>query len=138
MASGIAVADEVVEIFNGMKIGHKTQFAIFKINDSKDTIVTDAQGAPGASYDEFIAHFKADNCRYGLFDVEYEKDGGKRNKLVFFTWCSDQCSIKEKMIYSSSKDALKKKFNGLGAEVQATSPDEIDFDEVLSKFAKSA
>lgn len=28
-----------------------------------------------------------DDCRYGIFDFDYElKDGGKRNKLLFILW----------------------------------------------------
>jgi len=46
---------------------------------------------PAATYDEFVEELiEAENlqqCRYGVYDAEYElKDGQKRNKLVFFLW----------------------------------------------------
>ena len=42
-------------------------------------------------YDDFVDELKEaeqkKECRYGLFDAEYElKDGQRRNKLVFFLW----------------------------------------------------
>ena len=40
------------------------------------------------------------------------------------------------MIYAASKDALRKQLVGVAVEVQATSPDEIDYDSVLSKVQK--
>ena len=44
-----------------------------------------------ASYDDFVDQFKAaessGQCRYGVFDAEYQtKDGNTKNKLVFFMW----------------------------------------------------
>ena len=49
------------------------------------SVVTDA------SYDDFVDQFKAaessGQCRYGVFDAEYQtKDGNTKNKLVFFMW----------------------------------------------------
>ena len=38
-------------------------------------------------YDDFCAELPDDDCRYGVYDLEYElKSGGKRNKLVFVSW----------------------------------------------------
>ena len=44
-----------------------------------------------SKYDDFVDELKEaeqkNECRYGLFDAEYElKDGQRRNKLVFFLW----------------------------------------------------
>lgn len=38
------------------------------------------------SYDEFVNDLPAESCRYAIYDFEYEKDGGKRNKLCFIAW----------------------------------------------------
>lgn len=44
-----------------------------------------------ATYDDFVEQFKVaesdGQCRYGVFDAEYQtKDGNTKNKLVFFMW----------------------------------------------------
>lgn len=38
---------------------------------------------------------------------------GTRTKLVFVVWAPQSASIKQKMVSASSKDALKKKLDGV-------------------------
>ena len=38
---------------------------------------------------------------------------GTRTKLTFVVWAPSTASIKQKMVSASSKDALKKKFDGV-------------------------
>lgn len=45
--------------------------------------------------------------------------------------CPDIAKIKPKMMYAASKDALKKKLNGIHKELQATEFDEIDYDALV-------
>jgi len=40
------------------------------------------------------------------------------------------------MMYSSSKDALKRALNGLAADIQANDPDDIEQDSVISRVSK--
>ena len=40
------------------------------------------------------------------------------------------------MMYSTSKDALKRALNGLAADIQANDQDDIEYDSILSKVAK--
>ena len=40
------------------------------------------------------------------------------------------------MMYSSSKDALKRSLNGLAADIQANDADDIEFDTILSRVSK--
>jgi len=40
------------------------------------------------------------------------------------------------MMYSSSKEAIKRALNGLAADIQANDPDDIEFDTVVSRVAK--
>jgi cofilin len=50
--------------------------------------------------------------------------------------CPDTAKIKSKMVYASSKDALRKKLVGVALEIQATDPEEIEYDTVLGKLLK--
>jgi hypothetical protein len=47
---------------------------------------------------------------------------------------ADDAPIKEKMLYASSKDAVKKKFNGIAKEIQATDFDEVGYDAIMDKM----
>lgn len=40
------------------------------------------------------------------------------------------------MVYSSSKDALKRSLNGIGAEIQANDEDDIEYESIVSRVAR--
>eukprot|EP00123_Amoebidium_parasiticum_P019248 comp24367_c0_seq1/m.46630 comp24367_c0_seq1/g.46630 ORF comp24367_c0_seq1/g.46630 comp24367_c0_seq1/m.46630 type:complete len:139 (-) comp24367_c0_seq1:274-690(-) len=134
MASGVAVADDVVNKYNDIKLGHKHKYMIMQLNDKFTEIVVTKLADPSATYDDFLKELPAGECRYAVYDFDFElKDGGKRNKLIFFVWAPDDAKIKLKMLTASSKDALRKKLVGISTEIQATGADEIDYKEVLLK-----
>ena len=58
------------------------------------------------------------------------KTGGQRNKIVFFQWCPDVCKVREKMIYASSKDELKKRLVGIATEVQGSDKADVEIGQV--------
>jgi cofilin len=91
----------------------------------------------GEAYEKFVAALPKDDCRYAVYDFEYEhEDGGKRSKILFVLWSPDTAKIKSKMLYTSSKDALRKKLVGIGTEIQATDAGEIDRQTVLEKVTR--
>ena len=63
-------------------------------------------------------------CRYGLFDFEYEHqcqgtaESSKKQKLFLMNWCPDSAKIKKKMLYASSFDNLKKSLVGVHKFIQ--------------------
>jgi Cofilin/tropomyosin-type actin-binding protein len=44
--------------------------------------------------------------------------------------------MQPKMVYASSKDALKRALNGIATEFQANDNDDIEYGEVLKKVSK--
>lgn len=99
------------------------------------TIVVEKAVEKCHKYDEFVAALPEDDCRYAIFDFNYEKSPGEgqRSKICFFSWSPDTSKVKQKMLYASSKDALRKKLVGVGVEVQATDMGEISYEAVLEK-----
>lgn len=96
-----------------------------------------AEGAGKETYEQFVAELPPKEGMYAIYDFDYETDeGGKRNKLMFIVWAPDDAPIKEKMLYASSKDGLKKKIVGIQWEVQGTDYEEVEFAEIVNKFAK--
>ena len=86
-ASGVKVADDISHEFNEMKLNRiKHKFIIYKIeNDTK--IVTDSVGPADCTFAEFTSHLPANDCRYCIYDCQYEtKDGRPNNRLVFIAW----------------------------------------------------
>merc|ERR1712232_194653 len=97
-------------------------------------VVVDAEGAKdGNGWDEFCAALPEEEPRYALVDVDYETDDGRpQNKLTFVFWSpDDKCSVKDKMIYSSTKDTLKKKFVGIMKEVQANDASDLEWKQIV-------
>ena len=96
-----------------MKIRSKYGYIIYKISDDKKYIEIECKGEKGASFEEFTSKLPDGDCRYGVLDVEINtKSGATTNKLIFVAWSDDNASVKPKMLYASSKDALKKALTG--------------------------
>jgi len=77
--------------------------------------------------------------RYAVYDLKDEEDTSKNalGKLVFICWLNDDClKIKEKMLYASSKDAIKKACDGLHAELQINDTSDFTLDEIKEKVLK--
>eukprot|EP00341_Mesodinium_pulex_P015770 CAMPEP_0116937284 /NCGR_PEP_ID=MMETSP0467-20121206/31406_1 /TAXON_ID=283647 /ORGANISM="Mesodinium pulex, Strain SPMC105" /LENGTH=138 /DNA_ID=CAMNT_0004619057 /DNA_START=51 /DNA_END=467 /DNA_ORIENTATION=+ len=131
--SGVAVHDDVVEAYQNLKLGHKHKYVIFKLNDDLTEVVVDFTAGADASYDEFVGKLPENDCRYVVYDFEYDAGEGKRNKILFVVWAPDTAKIKSKMLYASTKDSVRKKLVGIGSEIQATDLSEIDYDTVYEK-----
>jgi len=106
-------------------------------------IKVEAVGDRDASYDSFFMDLtKAGEaeCRYGLYDFEYEHqcqgttEVSKKQKLFLMSWCPDTARIKKKMLYSSSFDALKKALVGVHKYIQATDAAEASKESVEEKL----
>jgi len=137
--SGVAVHDSSLTAFNELKLGKTHKFVIYAINDAKTEIVVSKASAED-KYDDFVAELPENDCRYAVYDFEYETPSGegKRSKIVFFIWSPDTAPVKAKMIYASSKDAIRRALNGVSTEVQGTDFSEIAYETVLEKVSRSA
>lgn len=135
----VAVADESLTAFNDLKLGKKHKFVLFALNDNKTEIVV-KETSSDASYDTFLETLPENDCLYAVYDFEYELSGneGKRSKIVFFTWSPDTAPVRAKMVYASSKDALRRALNGVSTDIQGTDFSEVDYDTVLEKVSRAS
>lgn len=137
--SGIGLSDYCINIFNYIKTKSQYKWVIYKIDDGGSEVVVDQLGAPDSTYDQFIAALPSNQCRYGVFDYAYTNaDTGQTiNKLVFLHWAPDGSTTKSKMMYASTKDFLKSFLDGVGAEHQADSPEELNESEFRDRVHQS-
>jgi len=142
MSSGVAVDDECKNVFEEIKKNKKHRYIVFYIKDEK-SIAVETIGGRDASYDSFLTDLmKAgeSECRYGLYDMEYEHqcqgatEKSFKQKLFLMAWCPDTARIKKKMLYSSSFDALKKSLVGVHKYVQATDSSEASEEQIMEKL----
>jgi cofilin len=82
-------------------------------------------------------------CRYGVFDFEYmhrcqgTTESSRKEKLFMVLWCPETAKIKQKMLYASSFDALKKALVGIQKYIQATDLSEVSRDFVEEKLRQN-
>lgn len=138
MASGVKVNNDCKTTYLDLKKNRKFRYLLFGFTEDDKTEITVLKEAdPNATYDEFVQDlFDAETkkeCRYAVYDAEYEAATGmKKNKILFFMWSPDTATVKQKMLYASSKDALRKTFGeGLAKEIQACDHGELLWSNVL-------
>ncbi|EDL28435.1 destrin, isoform CRA_b [Mus musculus] len=154
-ASGVQVADEVCRIFYDMKvrkcstpeeIKKRKKAVIFCLSADKKCIVVEEGkeilvGDVGATITDPFKHFVGmlpeKDCRYALYDASFETKESRKEELMFFLWAPEQAPLKSKMIYASSKDAIKKKFPGIKHEYQANGPEDLNRTCIAEKLGGS-
>ena len=108
------------------KIGTTSSSAIWRRLKVKP-FFSSLSGNRDASYEQFLTDIMGcgpEDCRYGLYDFEYEhqcqgtSEKTRKEKLLLMSWCPDTARIKKKMLYSSSFDALKKCLVGVQKYIQ--------------------
>lgn len=131
MASGVNVDPNVKEDFNSIKLGHKYTYMVFKIEG--ESLIKTERSVKESTYDEFKDSLPKNECRYIVYDYKYTlEDGAKRDKLLFIHWAPDTAKTRDKMVYASSKDAIKKELIGV-VEIQANEISEVDESVIKEK-----
>lgn len=128
-----------------MKKDKKYRYVIFDIRNN-ERIAVEILGERSATYDDFLRDLQKNGaraCRYGLFDFEYEyRCQGTavsflKSKMFLMCWCPDTAMVKDKMLYASSFEALKRSLVGVQRFVQATDLSEASFQVVEAKLRGS-
>ncbi|KIM98999.1 hypothetical protein OIDMADRAFT_19945 [Oidiodendron maius Zn] len=148
--SGVSISADCVTKFNELKLEKKIKYIIYKLSDDNREIVVEeaSENSDWDSFREKLVNAKTKNKagkegkgpRYAIYDFNYHLSSGEgeRSKITFIAWSPDDAGIQAKMIYASSKDALKRALNGIAAEFQANDEDDIEYDSVLAKVSKGA
>lgn len=131
--SGVEVDDEVVKAFNDMKLNRSHRHLTLAIKDGT-SIVLEKASERSETYAELFATLP-NEPRYYVIDFEFElsETEGSRSKLVFMYWCPDTAKVRPKMLYASSKEAAKRKLDGV-FEVQANDKGDADEAYIISKL----
>lgn len=131
------MTDDVVTAYQELKLGHTARYVLLRLSDDLTQVIVEKKAGPTATYSQFIADLPKNDCRYAIYDFEYDHKGeGQRSKILFVVWAPDSSKIKAKMLYASTKDAVRKKLVGVGVEVQACDVDEIDEETILERVQR--
>ena len=143
--TGVKPDDTCSTSFEGLKAKKESRFIIYTITADGKHITKAASEPPAgdcqADWEKFAGVLTgeyASKCCYAVFDFDWEADDGhSAQKIMFVLWSPEGAKVKDKMMTTGSKDALKKALVGIGQDFQATDASEITFEECLTK-AKSA
>ncbi|CAI0643587.1 unnamed protein product [Colletotrichum noveboracense] len=141
-------AAECITAYNDLKLSKKYKYIIYKLSDDNKEIVVEE-----ASADKDWENFReklinatsktksgavGKGPRYAVYDFEYSlaSGEGERNKITFLAWSPDDAGVMAKMIYASSKEALKRSLTGIATELQANDADDIEYDSILKTVSK--
>ena len=118
-----------------LKLRKKFRYIIYKLNEDNTSIVIEKKVESCEKYENFLGELPEDDCRYAVYDFEFEKSPGEgiRNKICFIVWVPDTSKVRQKMLYASSKDAIRKKLAGVATEIQATDMSEVSHEAVREK-----
>lgn len=146
MASGVMVQDACKTAFSDLKMGKKFKYVLFSLTSDMKEVQVLKTAEPSCDYDDFVADLKAaeegGECRFALYDAVYtaKKEGvstQEKQKIFFLFWSPDSAKIKQKMVYASSKDALKRALGeGIGKEIQANDHGDLDWNNVLEQISR--
>ncbi|WP_168186851.1 MULTISPECIES: actin depolymerization factor/cofilin-like domain-containing protein [unclassified Pseudomonas] len=135
-STGVLVADECRNAYNSLKLSKALRYIVFKVSDDYKEVVVESTGDRSATYEDFLSALTPRDARYAVVDFEFETAEGRRNKILFIAYITDSVSQRKRMVYASSKDALKVALTGISLEIQATEKDELEYDLVLAKVSK--
>ncbi|OBS59358.1 hypothetical protein A6R68_09517 [Neotoma lepida] len=141
MASGVAVSDGVIKVFNDMKVRKsstpevkKFKAVLFCLSEDKKIILEEGKeilvGDVGQTVDDpyttFVKMLPDKDCpTLSTMQPMRPRRARRRTWLVFIFWAPESASLKSKMIYASSKGAIKKKLTGIKYELQANCYKEV-------------
>jgi len=146
--SGAQVSPECITKYSELKTAKTIKYIIFKLSDDNKEIVVEDSSADDDwdAFREKLINAKSKTKsgaltkgpRYAVYDFNYTLSSGEgaRSKITFIAWSPDDAGIQPKMIYASSKDALKRSLNGLAVDLQANDEDDIEHATVLKKVSK--
>ncbi|XP_069750255.1 cofilin-2-like [Narcine bancroftii] len=157
MTSGVGVSDSVIECINNMKVRKmcskeeamkRKKAVLFKLNDTCELIVIDEgkeilvgdiiNGEISDPFSHFMNLLSPNKCSYALYDASFETKESKKEELIFIHWAPDSASVKEKMIFASSKNAVKDRLKGVKHEWQLNSMDDLlDITSLAAKLGSN-
>lgn len=110
-----------------------------KINKETATVELETKGSLGQSagkeaWDNMINSLPGHECRYVVYDLHFEeKDGRKRDRMIFVTWFGPNAFVMERMLYARSKEGVVEKLGGIFFQLHATDLNEAEHAWVTSQ-----
>jgi len=145
--SGVKCHTDVVTAYNDFKKATSQYNYIVAMIEEKFIVIEEAhkkeegdddvddKGIPKV-YKKFEEKLIKGGCRYGFFIPKWTSPGGPRDMVVMIQYCDDKAPPKMKLQYSTSKGAIVKPCQGIGAVIEANDKDEASYGEIIERCMK--
>ncbi|KAI5086110.1 non-muscle cofilin 1, partial [Silurus meridionalis] len=149
-ASGVAISDEVVLAYNQIKIRRqgddekeRYKLVMFCISENGKNIVINHDLSLKNKHIEneenvfkkIASMIPLKDCCYGLYDCNYATTESQKQTLIFIMSAPDNAPLKKKMLYASSKAALKQKLEGVSTEWQVNDCSDMEMAVLVDKLS---
>ncbi|GAA4704367.1 actin-binding ADF family protein [Streptomyces youssoufiensis] len=131
MTSAVTVSEVCRQEYQALKLG-KHKYVIFNLSEDNTEIVVEKVSS-SAEYEDFIADLPETECRWGVYDFEYETEAGKQKELVFVSWSPDAAKIKQKMLFAASQEELRRSLKDIAIDIKGIELSEVAYESVLGK-----
>lgn len=140
MLKGIQVSEDTLEMYKKKLRFQHIGYMILKFVDKGKALELVEAGEKGADFDKMTEKLTDKEAVLILFDFNFEYDQRKISKTILVNWIPSQCKIHDKMIVSTSKEAIKDMFDGIQVDLTYDSRSDCTFEnvknEILKKIAK--
>jgi cofilin len=130
----VTVSDMCLQEYQALKVDKKHKYILFNLDKSNTEIVVEKVSS-STDYDDFIADLPETECRWAVYDFEFEKEGAGRNKLTFVSWMPETVTVKQKVLFASSEGELRRSLEGIELEIKGTEYSEVAYASVLEKVS---
>ncbi|KAL7889382.1 hypothetical protein AOLI_G00016400 [Acnodon oligacanthus] len=149
MASGVAISDEVLQSYEDIRLRlqgslekERLKLMVMRLSEDQKSIIVDHQSSLKMKdleksdnvFKKVIGMLPEKDCRYALYDCTYETRETLKEDLVFIMWAPEDAPLKSKMVYASSKGALRAKLQGLKIEWQVNDPADKELSALMEKL----
>ncbi|MES1919332.1 hypothetical protein MHBO_001182 [Bonamia ostreae] len=131
-----------MEDFKQLKKAKNQHFMILEIDSKKGQIYSkhmqnSTQEEPEDAF-EIFAEYLLENFEkkpaYVVLDFDFEKSGGKKNKLILVSWVPDESPPMSKMVYATTATSAKNSLVGVHKLVQVNDEKSLSYKNFVSKM----
>jgi cofilin len=136
-STGVRVSDEANSQWITFRFAEKQPtFMIFKIQNMQE-IVTEFTSGNNEVFQTFLDKLPENECRFAVYSFDFTtKDGQAMNKMVSISWLPSTGKVKERILYTASRDVLHRTLSGVTTRINATDLDELTEEIVLEACRK--
>lgn len=146
MTSGVTLGTTVQEEYMQMKQKKTFKYMMFRLSNDKSQIIIDDEMCLKSAdlkdehkecdkdcWNEMVTKLEEKEPRYIVYDIHSVTKGNRQvEKLLFISWCPDNCPVGKKMVHAASEDTIWKSLEGLhGTKIQAHEKDDLEYDDAL-------